>query len=56
MPEGKPSILYVDDDPDYLEAMRVILEAGGYAMAEAASVFDGQIDLATPGATFDVAR
>lgn len=41
MPEGKPIILYVDDDPDYLEAMRVILEAGGYAMAEAGSAEEG---------------
>lgn len=41
MPEGKPVILYVDDDPDYCEAMRVILEAAGYEMAEAASAEDG---------------
>lgn len=41
MPEGKPVILYVDDDPDYCEAMRVILEASGYEMAEAASAEDG---------------
>ncbi len=41
MPEGKPVILYVDDDPDYCEAMRVILEAGGYEMAEAASAEEG---------------
>ena len=37
MSEGKPLILYVDDDPDYLEAVRVILESGGYEMAEASS-------------------
>ena len=41
MPEGKPVILYVDDDPDYCEAMRVILEANGYEMAEAASAEEG---------------
>jgi DNA-binding response OmpR family regulator len=41
MPEGKPVILYVDDDPDYCEAMRVILEANGYQMAEAASAEEG---------------
>ena len=41
MPEGKPVILYVDDDPDYCEAMRVVLEASGYEMAEAASAEDG---------------
>jgi DNA-binding response OmpR family regulator len=41
MPEGKPIILYVDDDPDFVEAMRVILEANGYEMAEAASAEEG---------------
>jgi DNA-binding response OmpR family regulator len=41
MPEGKPVILYVDDDPDYCEAMRVILEASGYEMAEAPSAEEG---------------
>ena len=41
MPEGKPVIMYVDDDHDYCEAMRVILEAAGYEMAEAASAEDG---------------
>lgn len=41
MPEGKPVILYVDDDPDFVEAMRFILEANGYEMAEAASAEEG---------------
>ena len=41
MPEGKPVILYVDDDSDYCEAMRVMLEAGGYELAEAASAEEG---------------
>ena len=41
MSEGKPVILYVDDDPDYCEALRVILEANGYEMAEAASAEEG---------------
>lgn len=41
MPEGKPVILYVDDDPDFCEAMRIILEASGYEMAEAASAEEG---------------
>lgn len=41
MPEGKAVILYVDDDPDYCEAMRVILEAAGYEMAEASSAEEG---------------
>jgi DNA-binding response OmpR family regulator len=34
-------ILYVDDDPDYLEAVRVILESAGYEMAEASSAEEG---------------
>ncbi len=33
----KPVILYVEDDPDYRVAMRQLLEAHGYDMAEAAS-------------------
>lgn len=41
MPEGKPVILYVDDDPDFVEVMRFILEANGYEMAEAASAEEG---------------
>lgn len=41
MSESKPLILYVDDDPDYLEVMRVVLEAGGYEMAEASSAEQG---------------
>jgi CheY-like chemotaxis protein len=41
MSESKPLILYVDDDPDYLEVMRVVLESGGYAMAEASSAEQG---------------
>lgn len=41
MSEAKPLVLYVDDDPDYLEVMRVILESGGYEMAGAASAEEG---------------
>jgi CheY-like chemotaxis protein len=41
MAEGKPLILYVDDDPDYLEVMRIVLESGGYEMAEASSAEEG---------------
>lgn len=37
MREGKPVILYVDDDRDYLDSMRAILEANGYLMEEAVS-------------------
>jgi len=41
MSEAKPLILYVDDDPDYLEVMRTILESGGYEMAGAATAEEG---------------
>ncbi len=37
MQDGKHVILCVDDDPDFLEAMQLILEASGYVMAPAAS-------------------
>ena len=37
MQNGKHVILYVDDDPDFLDTMRVLLEANGYTMAQAAS-------------------
>lgn len=41
MSDKKPIILYVDDDPDYREVMRVILEASGYEMSEASSAEEG---------------
>ena len=41
MSEGKPLILYIDDDPDYLEVMRAVLESGGYEMAQASSAEEG---------------
>jgi CheY-like chemotaxis protein len=41
MSEAKPLILYVDDDPDYLEVMRVLLESGGYEMAQASTAEEG---------------
>jgi len=41
MPAREPLILYVDDDPDYREAMRSIVESGGYRMAEAATAEEG---------------
>jgi DNA-binding response OmpR family regulator len=34
-------ILYIDDDQDYLDAMREIVEAGGYVMVEARSAEEG---------------
>jgi two-component system nitrogen regulation response regulator NtrX len=39
--EPKPVILYIDDDPDYREVMRAILEGAGYEMIEAASGEEG---------------
>ncbi len=37
MQDGKPVILCVDDDPDLLYALRLVLESNGYVMVEAAS-------------------
>ena len=37
MQDGKHVILYVDDDQDFLDSMRVLLEANGYKMLEAGS-------------------
>jgi len=34
-------ILYVDDDPDFLDSVRAILESNGYNMAEASSAEEG---------------
>jgi DNA-binding response OmpR family regulator len=41
MSETKPLILYVEDDPDYRDMVRAILEANGYRMEEAASAEEG---------------
>jgi CheY-like chemotaxis protein len=41
MPSQKPVILYVDDDKDYLDATRVVLESGGYTMLEARTAEEG---------------
>lgn len=41
MQDGKHVILYIDDDQDYLDAVRVILESHGYEMAEARSAEEG---------------
>lgn len=38
---SKPKILYVEDDPDYRDALRMFLEAHGYEMVEAASAEEG---------------
>lgn len=36
-----PTILYVEDDPDYREAVRAILESAGFRVIEASSAEDG---------------
>lgn len=41
MKDGKHVILYVDDDQDFLDSMRMVLEANGYIMAEAGSAEEG---------------
>ena len=41
MQDGKYVILCVDDDPDVLEYLRVVLEAEGYAVATASSAEEG---------------
>lgn len=41
MPDPRPTVLYIDDDPDYRDALRAILESEGYQMLEAASAEAG---------------
>ncbi len=41
MKDGKYVVLYIDDDRDYRDAVRAILEANGYIMEEAQSAEDG---------------
>ena len=41
MKDGKHVILYVEDDQDFLDSMRVLLEANGCVMVEAASGEEG---------------
>ena len=41
MQEGKHVILVLDDDPDILEALRILLEANGYIMVGAATGEEG---------------
>lgn len=41
MKDGKHVILYIDDDQDFLTAVRTILESNGYIMVEAQSAEDG---------------
>lgn len=37
----RPRVLYVEDDPDYLEAMGAMLESGGFHVVPAASAEEG---------------
>lgn len=41
MQDGKYVVLAIDDDPDILEAMRMVLEANEYKMEEASSAEEG---------------
>jgi DNA-binding response OmpR family regulator len=41
MQNCKHVILYVDDEQDFLDAVRLILESNGYSMAEAHSAEEG---------------
>ena len=41
MQDGKYVILAIDDDPDFLQAIRLFLEANGYIMFEAKSAEEG---------------
>ncbi|MCE5327123.1 MAG: response regulator [Planctomycetaceae bacterium] len=41
MQDNKHVILYIDDDKDFLDVMRMILEKNGYIMAEASSAEEG---------------
>ncbi len=41
MKDGKYVILYVEDDPDYRDSLRLVLEANDYIMVEAASAEEG---------------
>ena len=41
MQDGKHVILFIDDDPDVLDAVRLILEPNGYRMVEARTAEQG---------------
>ncbi len=41
MKDGKHVVLCIDDDPDFLMAVRAIIEPKGYAVVEAASAEEG---------------
>lgn len=41
MPDGKHIILCIDDDPDILASLRVVLESRGYVVVTAATAAEG---------------
>lgn len=41
MKDGKHVILYIDDDQDMLDSVRLILESNGYVMEEAGTAEEG---------------
>ncbi|HBG27576.1 MAG: hypothetical protein A2Y10_15945 [Planctomycetes bacterium GWF2_41_51] len=41
MQDGKYVIMLIDDDPDFIAAMKMILEANGYIIKEAKSAEEG---------------
>ncbi len=41
MENGKKMVLCIDDDPDVLESLKIVLEANGYGMKAAASAAEG---------------
>jgi DNA-binding response OmpR family regulator len=43
MKDGKHVILYVDDDSDFRDAMRTVLESHGYSLVEASTGEEGLV-------------
>jgi DNA-binding response OmpR family regulator len=50
MKDGKHVILYVEDDSDFRDAMRTVLESNGYSLVEASTGEEGliQYNMHTP--------
>jgi CheY-like chemotaxis protein len=46
---AKKTVLLIDDDPDFVEAMRAVLEGAGYTVASAANGKEGLVRLAQGG-------
>jgi two-component system, NtrC family, nitrogen regulation response regulator NtrX len=49
MKDGKHVILYVDDDPDFRDSMRTVLEANGFVLVEAATGEEGLVQFKKHG-------